>query len=68
MERLIKLLKSYFESELWCIVVEDKRIIALMSSGYGSGPAEVDITALAHFLARELPLDDNGADSHTTTM
>jgi hypothetical protein len=48
-EALVKLV-AFFEREQWRIESESDRIIAVQSSGYGSGPFVVDLTSLAEKL------------------
>lgn len=52
---LLRQVIEWFEGEGWEIEREEHRVVALMSSGYGSGPAEVDITALATRIHASLP-------------
>jgi hypothetical protein len=37
---------KWFEEQGWAIEVEGGHVVAVMSSGYGSGPTTVDITDL----------------------
>lgn len=47
-EKLVWWISEWFEAEGWTIEAEPHRIVAVQSSDYGSGPAVVSITTLAH--------------------
>lgn len=48
--QLEMLLLMYFQKENWKIEIEDNEIVAIQSSGYGSGPSVVEISKLAQFM------------------
>jgi hypothetical protein len=58
---MIKLLIEFFEREGWEIDIDQGRVLMLMPSGYGSGPAVVDLTALAEHLQSYRPMTDADA-------
>lgn len=47
MTELEKILVAYFEHQGWAIVTDDDRLEAELPSGYGSGPAVIDLRDLA---------------------
>ena len=47
---LVRVLIEWFEENDWTIEREGDRVVAVMASGYGSGPATVDLTELAKIL------------------
>jgi hypothetical protein len=58
---MIKLLIEFFEREGWEIDIDRDHILMLMPSGYGSGPAVVDLTALAEHLLKFRVMTDADA-------
>lgn len=51
MTELEKILVTYFDLQGWSIVIDGDRLEAVMSSGYGSGPAVIDLRNLAQCIA-----------------
>jgi hypothetical protein len=58
---MIKLLIEFFEREGWEIDIDRDHILMLMPSGYGSGPAVVDLTELAEYLQGSRAMTDADA-------
>jgi hypothetical protein len=58
---MIKLLVEFFEQDGWAIDIDRDHIVAILPSDYGSGPAVVDITALAEHLQKYRVLTNEDA-------
>jgi hypothetical protein len=43
-------LVMFFSRDGWSIETNNGQVIAVQSSGYGSGPAEIDLVKLADYL------------------
>ena len=50
--KLIEWITRWFADQGWAIEAEQGGIVAVMASGYGSGPAVVSISDLAHVISK----------------
>jgi hypothetical protein len=51
---MLNILVTFFQRANWTIEIDLGSTIAVMPSGYGSGPAIIDLTSLAETMAEEL--------------
>lgn len=54
-ERMVEVMALWFSEDGWRIDRGEKKVFATQASGYGSGPAVIDITALAQRLHEYRP-------------
>jgi hypothetical protein len=53
-EIILQTLMRHFEGNFWRIIIDGAKVEAEMSSGYGDGPAVIDLDELANDIVKSL--------------